>query len=211
MEGEENSSLSPEGLRKISLHASAWGMTLLPSLHLGAPMCLSDHHLTLAHSQGRKNNQGSFSPPPKTYSVLSLTWLLIGGWLLRIMTSRTPLWVTACLYYSYCNSRRLRWGVRKRYFPVFSHLQVPEAQETDSVPATWVSPGLAAAHASLPDQLLAKMRDLLQYVACFLAFFATGFLVVATWTDCWMVNADDSLEVRHQQPFFLTQTLPNFL
>ncbi|XP_036987681.2 claudin-16 isoform X1 [Artibeus jamaicensis] len=39
------------------------------------------------------------------------------------------------------------------------------------------------------------MRDLLQYVACFLAFFSTGFLVVATWTDCWMVNADDSLEV----------------
>lgn len=39
------------------------------------------------------------------------------------------------------------------------------------------------------------MRDLLQYVACFFAFFSTGFLVVATWTDCWMVNADDSLEV----------------
>ncbi|ELK28670.1 Claudin-16 [Myotis davidii] len=38
------------------------------------------------------------------------------------------------------------------------------------------------------------MRDLLQYVACFFALFSTGFLVVATWTDCWMVNADDSLE-----------------
>ncbi|XP_069884792.1 claudin-16 isoform X2 [Dipodomys merriami] len=39
------------------------------------------------------------------------------------------------------------------------------------------------------------MRHLLQYVACFFAFFSTGFLIVATWTDCWMVNADDSLEV----------------
>ncbi|XP_001362551.1 claudin-16 [Monodelphis domestica] len=39
------------------------------------------------------------------------------------------------------------------------------------------------------------MRDLLQYVACCLAFFSAGFLIVATWTDCWMVNADDSLEV----------------
>ncbi|MBZ3878867.1 Claudin-16 [Sciurus carolinensis] len=39
------------------------------------------------------------------------------------------------------------------------------------------------------------MKDLLQYVACFFAFFSTGFLIVATWTDCWMVNADDSLEV----------------
>ncbi|XP_011892220.1 PREDICTED: claudin-16 isoform X1 [Cercocebus atys] len=39
------------------------------------------------------------------------------------------------------------------------------------------------------------MRDLLPYIACFFAFFSTGFLIVATWTDCWMVNADDSLEV----------------
>ncbi|KAK2090871.1 Claudin-16 [Saguinus oedipus] len=38
------------------------------------------------------------------------------------------------------------------------------------------------------------MRDLLQYIGCFFAFFSTGFLIVATWTDCWMVNADDSLE-----------------
>ncbi|XP_004640964.1 claudin-16 [Octodon degus] len=39
------------------------------------------------------------------------------------------------------------------------------------------------------------MRDLLPYAACFFAFFSTGFLMLATWTDCWMVNADDSLEV----------------
>ncbi|KAM7321868.1 hypothetical protein ACRRTK_018709 [Alexandromys fortis] len=39
------------------------------------------------------------------------------------------------------------------------------------------------------------MRDLLQYVACSLALCSTAFLIVATWTDCWMVNADDSLEV----------------
>ncbi|KAI2532974.1 claudin 16 [Homo sapiens] len=39
------------------------------------------------------------------------------------------------------------------------------------------------------------MRDLLQYIACFFAFFSAGFLIVATWTDCWMVNADDSLEM----------------
>lgn len=43
------------------------------------------------------------------------------------------------------------------------------------------------------------MKDLLQYAAGFLAVFSTGFLIVATWTDCWMVNADDSLEVRGQQ------------
>lgn len=71
-------------------------------------------------------------------------------------------------------------------------------------------PRAAAAHASLPDGLLAKMRELLQYIACFFAFFSTGFLVVATWTDCWMVNADDSLEVRRQQLPFLNQALPNF-
>lgn len=61
-----------------------------------------------------------------------------------------------------------------------------------------LGPGLAASHVSFPDSLLARMRDLLQYVACFFAFFSAGFLVVATWTDCWMVNADDSLEVRSQ-------------
>lgn len=74
-----------------------------------------------------------------------------------------------------------------------------------------MGPELAAAHVSLPDRLLAKMRDLLQYAACFFAFFSTGFLVVATWTDCWMVNADDSLEVRSQHLLFLTQACPNFL
>ncbi|KAM5293463.1 claudin-16 [Ctenodactylus gundi] len=39
------------------------------------------------------------------------------------------------------------------------------------------------------------MRRLLQYAACLFAFFSTGFLILATCTDCWMVNADDSLEV----------------
>ncbi|XP_039225040.1 claudin-16 [Crotalus tigris] len=39
------------------------------------------------------------------------------------------------------------------------------------------------------------MRPLLQYLGCFFAFFSLGFLIVATWTDCWMVNADDSLEL----------------
>ncbi|XP_029142720.1 claudin-16-like, partial [Protobothrops mucrosquamatus] len=38
------------------------------------------------------------------------------------------------------------------------------------------------------------MRPVLQYLGCFFAFFSLGFLIVATWTDCWMVNADDSLE-----------------
>ncbi|XP_015726990.1 claudin-16 [Coturnix japonica] len=41
----------------------------------------------------------------------------------------------------------------------------------------------------------AGMRFFLQYVGCFFAFFSTGFLIASTWTDCWMVNADDSLEV----------------
>lgn len=40
------------------------------------------------------------------------------------------------------------------------------------------------------------MRFFLQYAGCFFAFFSTGFLIISTWTDCWMVNADDSLEVR---------------
>uniref|UniRef100_A0A2K6FQB7 Claudin 16 n=1 Tax=Propithecus coquereli TaxID=379532 RepID=A0A2K6FQB7_PROCO len=93
------------------------------------------------------------------------------------MTSRTPLLVRACLYYSYCNLRCLQGGVRKGKRLVFSHPQVPEAE--DSQCSNW---------------LLATMRHLLQYVACFFAFFSAGFLIVATWTDCWMVNADDSLE-----------------
>lgn len=54
------------------------------------------------------------------------------------------------------------------------------------------------------------MRGLLQYTACFFAFFSTGFLVVATWTDCWMVNADDSLEVRSQRLLSLTQGCAKF-
>ncbi|MEJ1283296.1 claudin 16 [Cricetulus griseus] len=70
--------------------------------------------------------------------------------------------------------------------------QRPIASEANSIPA-----GLTSAHVSLL-RLLAAMRELLQYAACFLALFSTGFLIVATWTDCWMVNADDSLEVRSQ-------------
>ncbi|XP_051778220.1 claudin-16-like isoform X1 [Erpetoichthys calabaricus] len=38
------------------------------------------------------------------------------------------------------------------------------------------------------------MRVLLEYIAFFFAMVSAGFLIVATWTDCWMVNADDSLE-----------------
>lgn len=68
--------------------------------------------------------------------------------------------------------------------------QKPIASEVNRIPAQ-----LASAHESLPNRLLAAMKDLLQYAACFLAIFSTGFLIVATWTDCWMVNADDSLEV----------------
>ncbi|XP_075045741.1 claudin-16-like [Mixophyes fleayi] len=40
-----------------------------------------------------------------------------------------------------------------------------------------------------------RMMAVLQLVALCLALVSTVFLVVATWTDCWMVNADDSLEV----------------
>ncbi|XP_054840149.1 claudin-16 [Eublepharis macularius] len=39
------------------------------------------------------------------------------------------------------------------------------------------------------------MQHFLQYLGCFFAFFSAGFLIAATWTDCWMVNTDDSLEV----------------
>uniref|UniRef100_A0A2I3RQM3 Claudin n=1 Tax=Pan troglodytes TaxID=9598 RepID=A0A2I3RQM3_PANTR len=109
------------------------------------------------------------------------------------MTSRTPLLVTACLYYSYCNSRHLQQGVRKSKRPVFSHCQVPETQKTDTRHLSGARAGVCpCCHL---DGLLATMRDLLQYIACFFAFFSAGFLIVATWTDCWMVNADDSLEV----------------
>nr|XP_045758064.1 LOW QUALITY PROTEIN: claudin-16 [Mirounga angustirostris] len=111
-----------------------------------------------------------------------------------IVTSRTPLWVTACSHYSDHNLRRLQWAVRKSKSLAFSHPQVAEARKPDSS-SHLSGPGAGSCPCALPDRLLAKMRDLLQYVACFFAFFSTGFLVVATWTDCWMVNADDSLEV----------------
>ncbi|GCC27989.1 hypothetical protein chiPu_0006415 [Chiloscyllium punctatum] len=39
------------------------------------------------------------------------------------------------------------------------------------------------------------MRQVLQVVAFFISLVSACFLIVATWTDCWMVNADDSLEV----------------
>ncbi|XP_040287011.1 claudin-16 isoform X1 [Bufo bufo] len=42
---------------------------------------------------------------------------------------------------------------------------------------------------------LGIVRNLSQYMGFFLAFVSAGFLIVATWTDCWMQNADDSLEV----------------
>uniref|UniRef100_A0A2K5HLT4 Claudin 16 n=1 Tax=Colobus angolensis palliatus TaxID=336983 RepID=A0A2K5HLT4_COLAP len=108
------------------------------------------------------------------------------------ITSRTPLLVTACLY-SYCNSRHLRQGVSKSKRPAFSHPQVPETQKTDTRHLGGVRAGVCPC--CQLDGLLATMRDLLQYIACFFAFFSTGFLIVATWTDCWMVNADDSLEM----------------
>ncbi|NXT04265.1 CLD16 protein, partial [Prunella fulvescens] len=41
----------------------------------------------------------------------------------------------------------------------------------------------------------AAMKFVLQYVGFFFAFFSAAFLIISTWTDCWMVNADDSLEV----------------
>ncbi|XP_012495373.1 PREDICTED: LOW QUALITY PROTEIN: claudin-16 [Propithecus coquereli] len=109
------------------------------------------------------------------------------------MTSRTPLLVRACLYYSYCNLRCLQGGVRKGKRLVFSHPQVPEAE--DSQCSSYEGAQGDICPCCLPDWLLATMRHLLQYVACFFAFFSAGFLIVATWTDCWMVNADDSLEV----------------
>ncbi|XP_007896097.1 claudin-16-like [Callorhinchus milii] len=36
---------------------------------------------------------------------------------------------------------------------------------------------------------------MVQILAFSLALLSTLFLIVATWTDCWMVNSDDSLEV----------------
>uniref|UniRef100_A0A8V5HFL2 Uncharacterized protein n=1 Tax=Melopsittacus undulatus TaxID=13146 RepID=A0A8V5HFL2_MELUD len=42
------------------------------------------------------------------------------------------------------------------------------------------------------------MRAALQMTAFGLALVSTLFLLLATCTDCWMVNADDSLEVSHK-------------
>ncbi|XP_019367126.1 PREDICTED: claudin-16-like [Gavialis gangeticus] len=38
----------------------------------------------------------------------------------------------------------------------------------------------------------------IQLTAFGLALLSALFLVTATWTDCWMVNTDDSLEVSHK-------------
>uniref|UniRef100_A0A8C9UY87 Claudin n=2 Tax=Scleropages formosus TaxID=113540 RepID=A0A8C9UY87_SCLFO len=40
-----------------------------------------------------------------------------------------------------------------------------------------------------------RMIVVLQFMAFCLALVSTVFLIVATWTDCWMVNADDDWEV----------------
>ncbi|NXU52723.1 CLD16 protein, partial [Turnix velox] len=42
------------------------------------------------------------------------------------------------------------------------------------------------------------MSAALQMTALALALLSTLFLLLATCTDCWMVNADDSLEVSHK-------------
>ncbi|XP_053137333.1 claudin-16-like [Hemicordylus capensis] len=42
------------------------------------------------------------------------------------------------------------------------------------------------------------MAVALQLMSFWVALASTLFLVAATWTDCWMVNADDSLEVSHK-------------
>lgn len=42
------------------------------------------------------------------------------------------------------------------------------------------------------------MSAALQVTAFGLALLSTLFLLLATCTDCWMVNADDSLEVSHK-------------
>ncbi|KFQ05414.1 Claudin-16, partial [Haliaeetus albicilla] len=42
------------------------------------------------------------------------------------------------------------------------------------------------------------MSTALQMTAFGLALLSTVFLLLATCTDCWMVNADDSLEVSHK-------------
>uniref|UniRef100_A0A670ZMR7 Claudin n=1 Tax=Pseudonaja textilis TaxID=8673 RepID=A0A670ZMR7_PSETE len=44
----------------------------------------------------------------------------------------------------------------------------------------------------------AKMAAPLQLVCFFVALLSTLFLGAATWSDCWIVNADDSLEVSHK-------------
>uniref|UniRef100_A0A8D2MEG5 Claudin-16 n=1 Tax=Zonotrichia albicollis TaxID=44394 RepID=A0A8D2MEG5_ZONAL len=50
-------------------------------------------------------------------------------------------------------------------------------------------------HVPMGQDSPAAMKFFLQYVGFFCAFFSAAFLIISTWTDCWMVNADDSLEV----------------
>ncbi|KAF7236957.1 Claudin-16, partial [Varanus komodoensis] len=47
----------------------------------------------------------------------------------------------------------------------------------------------------LEHSLAETMKHQLQYLGSCFAFFSAGFLIAATWTDCWMVNTDDSLEL----------------
>ncbi|XP_072264338.1 claudin-16 [Pyxicephalus adspersus] len=54
---------------------------------------------------------------------------------------------------------------------------------------------MKSAEGSSSSANLGILRTLSQYVGFCLAFVSAGFLIVATWTDCWMENADDSLEV----------------
>uniref|UniRef100_A0ABM5ENZ8 Claudin n=1 Tax=Pogona vitticeps TaxID=103695 RepID=A0ABM5ENZ8_9SAUR len=42
------------------------------------------------------------------------------------------------------------------------------------------------------------MAGVLQLASFCVALLSTLLLIAATWTDCWMVNADDSLEVSHR-------------
>lgn len=82
------------------------------------------------------------------------------------MTSGTPLWVAACLCYSYRNSRRLPWRVRGRTKASVFTSPGTRGSEADSAPAPsgprpGSCPGIPSRRAARRDEGPSSVRRLL--------------------------------------------------
>lgn len=122
------------------------GVTLLPSLHLDAGTCFCTYHLPIfSHWSGQKPWTGLFSPPPITYSVLSLDLASDWGCCCKTWPPRPSVGCSLSL-------RHLQRGARQGKSSIFN---IPRNQKHRRL-----GPGLAASHVSFPDSLLARMRDL---------------------------------------------------